>query len=367
MSTDRHTPNSPDRPARSSLRARLARPLALVAAIALLLPLVVAEAQQSSLNAPSPAEGHARVVAQGVVQFPGDADGQFVCRVVERIAEPLDTAKYEEQVLGFVIATDGPVILADDTNDGAENVARVAPGEIYLVQDGVRQRRASADGNPVKYLALEIVPASRADEVGDGKLIIKTDPIGAPSGAHDLDLVQDVLAMGDTGNVSQTNGMVILATDGAIDVIPRGGRSRTLQPGEAGIFGNDVQVQPVDTGGSAKRSPLSPISLALNETAPVSGAAYLACVIGPEIPPANSGPQIVPRDEDTAPDQSQEPSDQADDSAPTEELTLVAEPTPTQRLPATTNGDSTGRPTVFRTPVIQSLLPQPTETPEPAR
>ncbi len=148
-----HAPTGP--PGRRRFTGR-GHPFVLVAILALVVPIVVAAAQQNGLDAPSPASGHASVLAQGIVTFP---EGEFVCRVVERVAQPLGSAQYEEQELGFVIATDGPLLLADEVDGVPQQVARLAVGELYLVQDGTRQRRASVGNEPVTYNVLEIVPA----------------------------------------------------------------------------------------------------------------------------------------------------------------------------------------------------------------
>ncbi len=213
--------------------------------------------------------------------------------------------------------------------------------------------------------------------VGDGELLITTDPIGTPSGFRDLDLVQDVLAFNERSEVTDAGaGMVILATDGAVEVVPRGGRPRTLQEGEIGIFPEGVEVTAVEApGGNAKRGALSSLSSALGHQTAQDGASFLACVVGPEVPPLEQ-PSIAPRDVpgpgagSTNPDDSspEEDVDVADDGGedveepepsptPTERTTeddFVAEPTPTP---------TTG--TVFQTPVVLLVQePEPTLEPE---
>jgi hypothetical protein len=371
MSDDRsnqiHAPTGPPGVRRISGRGR---PFILVAIMALVVPIVVAAAQQNGLDAPSPASGHASVLAQGIVEFP---EGEFVCRVVQRVAQPLGTAQYEDQHLGFVIATDGPLLLADEVNGVPQQVARLAVGELYLVQEGTKQRRASIGDDPVNYSVLEIVPATEVDEVGDGELIIATDPIGTPSGYRDLDLVQDVLAFNERSEVTDAGaGMVILATDGAVEVVPRGGRPRTLEEGEIGIFPEGVDVTAVEApGGNAKSGGLSALSSALGHQTPQGGASFLACVVGPEVPPLEQSPSIVPRDV-PGPGAG---SDLPDDSPPEEEADVVddgdddvEEPEPTVTL--TTEDDLAVEPTpttgpVFRTPAVLVIQePEPTLEPE---
>ena len=370
-----HQIHAPTGPPGSRRFAGRGRPFILIAILALVVPIVVAAAQQNNLDAPSPASGHASVLAQGIIEFP---QGEFVCRVVERVAQPLGSAKYEDQELGFVIATDGPLLLANEVDGVPQQVARLAVGELYLVQDGTRQRRASVGNDPVTYTVLEIVQADRVGEVGDGELILATDPIGAPAGFRDLDLVQDVLAFNERSQVTDAGaGMVILATDGAVEVVPRGGRPRTLQEGEIGIFPEGVDVTAVESpGGNAKSGGLSDLSNALGHQTTEGGASFLACVVGPEVPALEQPASIVPRDvpgpgagsdfpDDSPPEDEVDVVDDGDDGGEEPEPTV----TPTTR---TTEDDFAAEPTattgpVFRTPAVLVIqdLEDPEETPEP--
>lgn len=372
-----HAPTGPPGVRRIAGRGR---PFILVAILALVVPIVVAAAQQNNLDAPSPASGHASVLAQGIVEFP---QVEFVCRVVERVAQPLDVAQYEEQHLGFVIATDGPLLLADEVNGVPEQVARLAVGELYLVQEGTKQRRASVGSEPVTYSVLEIVPAAEAQEVGDGELLITTDPIGSPTGFRDLDLVQDVLAFNERSRVTDAGaGMVILATDGAVEVVPRGGRPRTLQEGELGIFPEGVDVTAVESPGvSAKSGRFSALRSALGHQRAQGGASFLACVIGPEVPPLEQAPSIVPRQvpgpSGDAPSSSDAEAGEGvavvDDGDEVEEPVRERErePEPTS-TPLTTEDDLVAEPTptsvrgtVFQTPAVRVIAePDPDEEPE---
>lgn len=379
MSDDRsnqiHAPTGPPgKPGNRRLAIR-GRPFALMALLALVVPIVVAAAQQNNLDAPSPASGHASVLAQGIVEFP---EGEFVCRVVERVAQPLGSAQYEDQELGFVIATDGPLLLADEVSGVPQQVARLAVGELYLVQDGTRQRRASVGNDPVTYTVLEIVQASRVDEVGDGELLITTGPIGTPSGFRDLDLVQDVLAFNERSQVTDAGaGMVILATDGAVEVIPRGGRARTLQEGEIGVFPTGVDVTAVAApGGNAKSSGMSALSSALGHQTTQGGASFVACVVGPEVPPLAQAPSIVPRDvpgpgtgsipEDSPPEEEVDVVDDGDEDVEEPEPTVT--PTTTREAVddiATEPTPTPTRGTVFQTPAVLVIQePEPTLEPE---
>jgi len=170
--------------------------------------------------------------------------------------------------------------------------------------------------------------------------------------------------------------MVILATDGAVEVVPRGGRPRTLQEGEIGIFPEGVDVTAVEApGGNAKSGGLSALSSALGHQTTQGGASFLACVVGPEVPPLEQSPSIVPRGV-PGPGTG---SDLPDDSPPEDEADVVddgneevEEPEPTVTL--TSEDDLAAEPTpttgtvVFRTPAVlvvqEPANPEPTLEPE---
>src|SRR4029453_3861058 len=96
-----------------------------------------------------------------------------------------------------------------------------------------RTVRASFTDQSTKYFALELVPADEVDDVGSGDLLFKSAAFTPPSGKRDVDLLRDVLALGESGTVPDSGqDNVVLATEGAIDVIPRNGRATRLDAGE---------------------------------------------------------------------------------------------------------------------------------------
>lgn len=260
-------------------RGRLGRRWVMAAVLLLLMPLGAAGAWQLGPSSGSPATGHAQVVTQGISTLP---DGQVVWRLVERQAPPRGSARPARRQLGFVLASDEPILLSNQTSEGLEDVARLAPGEALLVLEGTRQARASLTDSPTRYVSLELVPADQANDVGSGTLLFVTDPFPAPSGKRDLDLVRNILEIGEQATLPDTGSpTIVLATDGAIEIVPGGGRARTLQAGEGTRFDpGELEIQAVapspNTNSSAKRMPLAQ---------GVSGAAYVVAVIGPEIPP----------------------------------------------------------------------------------
>ncbi len=250
-------------------------------------PISLVTAQQGLFDRQSPATGHAQVVTQGISELP---EGEVVWRLVERSARPREFAKPGNRVLGFILATEDPVLLSNVNDAGElEDVARLAPGESYLVKGGTRQVRASMGENSVTYLAYELVPAEDADDTNGGTLLFVSDPFVAPSGARDIDLVRNVLEEGETATLPNTGESVaILATEGAIDILPSGGRGRTIEAGEGAIFEpGELEIEAVTPTASAGgvRAQIAMFTSSLQDDDEV-GAAYVVAVIGPEIPPA---------------------------------------------------------------------------------
>ena len=179
-------------------RPGVARLFALAGVLALLLagPTGAFAIFQRLDERPSPAAGHAEVIAQGVAVLPG---GQAAWRVVEDTAEPLDAALPEERALGFAYA-ESAGILVNDYSYGTQS--RLAPGEASFVAPGVTQQRASLSGNDEGYLRIGLVPAGEATDDGGDTLAYAGDPAATPDGARDIDLLRDVLTDGETTDIA---------------------------------------------------------------------------------------------------------------------------------------------------------------------
>lgn len=250
---------------------RLAR---LVAVVVLVLtaaaPLLVAAFQGLAADAPSPASGHAQVIAQGVAPMPAT---ELAWRVVLDTAETPERAEVEERALGFVVTDRAPLIV-DDPGAGTE--ARLAPGEALFVAGGAGQRRASLDGADAPYYRVALVPADRAAEAGGDRLVLDGDPFAAPVGrAFDLDLVRDVLAPNEETTLPATGTQtLVVATTGTVEVEEgnAGSLPVRLAAGQAATFTEELAIFGVgDRGGT-----------------------FVAATIGPEVPAAPAPPTPTP-------------------------------------------------------------------------
>lgn len=216
-------------------------------------------------DAPSPATGRAQVIAQGVAAMPAPV---LAWRVVLDTAELPDQATIEERALGFSLADRGAIVI-DDEASGAQ--VRLAGGEAAFVPAGARQRRAALGPANTAYYRIALVPAERAADAGGDRLVLAGDTFAAPPGrAHDLDLVRDILGPNESAGLAAAAAPVlILATVGTVEVAPEGNAPPLrLAAGQATSVAGPVTV----TGRAAQPS------------------AFVAAVIGPEVPPPPAPP-----------------------------------------------------------------------------
>ena len=283
--------------------------LILLVALLIVSPLGQAGARRVLQGGPSdsPAIGGSQVTTQGIAELP---DGEIVYRVVKRTAPARGGAKVGRRVLSIVLATDEPVLLSNEREDGTIlDIARVAPGESYLVQAGTRQIRSSLDNESVEYLAVEIVRESSGPDIGNGELLFLSDPFTAPEGPRDIDFVRNILEGNDVGLVPDSgNTVAILATDGAIDILPANGTPTTLQAGESAIFpAGDIEIEAATT--TANGVPTNQLAgLTSSLQADPGDAAYVVTVIGEEVPATGVTPTATSRSGNPDPGSAASPS-----------------------------------------------------------
>ncbi len=210
---------------------------------------------QATLDAPSPASGHASVIAQGVAEMPVDP---VAWRVVLDTADPIDVAAPIERALGFVVADPDGVQVIDASTEAQQ---RLAAGEASFVPEGAVQTRASLTDAATNYLRVALVAEEEATDAGSDELVFGGTAFAAPTDLRDIDLVRDVLTLDENTTIAASDyPTLVIATDGEIEVTVNGERTR-LADGEAAEFTGELIV----TG-------LSDIS------------SFVAGVIGPEVP-----------------------------------------------------------------------------------
>src|SRR4029079_3003227 len=138
---------------------------------------------------------------------------------------------------------------------------------------------------PTQYLSIEFVPPDRGSDIGTGELLFVSDTITAPAGQRDVDLVRNVLAQQDIAKVPDTGGQImVLATDGAIDILPKRTRGLRLESGQsAGFHAEEIEMRPSETSAyGIPTNQLGALTNMLQTDNPVAG--YVVVVIGPEVP-----------------------------------------------------------------------------------
>lgn len=217
---------------------------------------------QATLDGPSPATGHASVIAQGVSELPYDP---VAWRVVRDTAEPLDVALPVERALGFVVAEPDGVHVVD-VSAGTQD--RLAPGEASFVAESAAQTRASLTDADSSYLRIALVAEADVNDPGNDEMVFAGTAFAAPEGRRDIDLLRDVLGQDEESQIAGGDyPVLIVATGGAIE-IDAGDQPVELQAGDAAEFTGDITV------------------LGLQD-----GSSFIAGVIGPDVPvpPRTSG------------------------------------------------------------------------------
>src|SRR5215212_7562712 len=224
----------------------------------------------------SPASGPAQVIAQGVVALP---EGDVVWRTIRtRALLPAD-APFEERPLGFVLASSGPLLLADQ--ESGEQV-RLGTGEAALVPAGTVQRRSSLGPQPVSYLSIELVAVDAPPPPDDATVLQPGQPFTAPAGLHDLDLLSATLTADQAFTIPDSGAKnVVLITDGAASVGRPDGEAVVLLAGEAASFSGELQVSAASDGGEAQ------------------DVSFVVAMIGPEVPPVAGLAQTPAASEET--------------------------------------------------------------------
>ncbi|MCC6314265.1 MAG: hypothetical protein IT337_09645 [Thermomicrobiales bacterium] len=238
----------------ASIRAALLALLAMSIAV----PAMAFALQRLTADGPSPASGHASVIAQGVAPMPAP---QVAWRVVLDTAETPGEAQAEQRALGFAVADRSAIAIYDPTT-GAQT--RLAAGEAAFVPSGVSEYRSALGATPVGYYRIALVPAEQATDAGGDRMVFAGTTFTAPVGrAFDLDLVRDVLDAGDETSLPDTGTpTLILATAGTVEVQERNGVPTRLAAGQASAFSGPLVVS-----GSGPRV-----------------SSFVAAVIGPEMP-----------------------------------------------------------------------------------
>ncbi|MGC4107722.1 MAG: hypothetical protein QM753_15480 [Thermomicrobiales bacterium] len=226
-----------------------------IAAVALTLLLagtsvIHALAQAVGPAAPSPAQGHASVIASGIASIP---DGAKRWRVLTQ--EASEDAVYQVvPSTGFVYSNGTPLILIDVASARRQ---RLALGEAAFI-DTDQQIGVSSLGARQQFMVLEL-GASGTQPTSPAQFV--SGPFDATAGDYDVALVRDVLNQDESGSIPAGSlPTLVYAVSGSITV-KAGSNSTTLDAGQADTFKGDLTI-----------------------TGETGGATYIAAHIGAKLP-----------------------------------------------------------------------------------
>ncbi|MDQ4099565.1 MAG: thrombospondin type 3 repeat-containing protein [Chloroflexota bacterium] len=266
-----------------------------------------AMAQALGPAGPSPATGHASVIAHGVVTASGE---ESVWRVNTREAE-LGAVAQEFTNHSFVIADGTPLLLTDDDTGGR---MRLATGEAALIEAG-RSVSIESFGPPESYYLITLAPASEVTARTDESIVFSvmplygSEPFPLAAGAYDMDLVRDVLTDDELSGIAQgTAPTVVLVTSGELLITSENGET-TLTAGQAASFSGQLGFAGQADGTSFVAAYLgaSLPSLATPAATPLLATPVASPVASPEATPAASPP--------AAPDPPEEPEETEEPTA----------------------------------------------------
>jgi hypothetical protein len=146
---------------------------------------------------PSPATGHSEVIAQGVVGF----DAAAYRWSLGSHPVPAEGGDFTAAGGTFLALTSGPAV----TVHGAEGTwSRLAAGEATFRFSGSTASTASSAAATLTTIGLDVATDGGADAFTPG------------AGTHDMELLRDVLATGETFTLTSELPALVLVTSGSI-------------------------------------------------------------------------------------------------------------------------------------------------------
>lgn len=232
----------------AALRQWRKTPASLALAVVALLTVAAVVTAQSDLETPSPAQGRAQVVSQGMSARPAlRATWRIVLRQIPLRADARPSDRLEGNT-GFLLAADASIFVTDQDT---KQRYRLAPGEAQFVPMGANQTWASLIDEETTAYTIELANRDTVDSAGGDEVVFSGNAFGMEEGDYDLDLVRDLLPKGEKTEITGTEfPIVIFATSGEIQVASdRDGEKTTrLKAGEALTFDGNMTI----TGRSSK-------------------------------------------------------------------------------------------------------------------
>jgi len=243
------TPPSPSRNRLSILQLKAHRHQnpALYKVVALGLSLLLALASIAGVLAqalgpagPSPAQGNASVIAQGVADIQAvDTRWRVSTFSAEAGAAPVSFTNP-----AFVLSGTTPLLVTEmDTG----HRLRVAPGEAAFLVPG-RLVRLETFGPPDQFIFIELSPADAAVSIGEQ--VGESEPFVPEPGVRDLDLVRNVGNQGDQSTLAAGAGPTLVhVTVGEVTVTSDADAPVAIPAGQAVAFSGQLSIV-TDTEGA---------------------------------------------------------------------------------------------------------------------
>lgn len=189
---------------------------------------------------PSPATGHASVVAHGVISLAqGETRWHIGSLAAEDGAEPVTFT-----TPGFLIAGATPVLVTDQ-DTGLR--FRLATDEAMMVPAG-SSLTLETFGAPDTVIFLSLSPDDEKPLFSSSNRILASAAFSAPGGDFDADLLRDVLAEGETTTIIEgAIPTAIYVARGEIRV-ENNGDSRSIARDEGAIFRGDLTITAIADG-----------------------------------------------------------------------------------------------------------------------
>lgn len=293
-----------DRPPQTRRRPHIGLALGSTA-IAVALTLILASAtiihalaQAVGPAAPSPAQGHASVIASGVASV---SEGAKRWRVLSQ--EATEEAVFQVvSAPGFLYSSGTPLVMVDVASFRRQ---RLAGGEAAFI-DMNQQIGISSVGARQSFTVIQL-GESGAQPSSPAQFV--SGPFDATVGDYDVALVRDVLDQDEQGTIPAGSlPTLVYAVNGSI-AIEAGGTSTTLDAGQADTFTGDLTI-----------------------TGETGGATYIAAHVGAKLPSVATPAAGTPIPATPIPTDTPAPTAT---STPTATPTTTTAPSPTAAATAT--------------------------------
>jgi len=221
-------------------RSRWTVPSILVALLVMTASMTTVLAQGFGPAGPSPASGHASVVANGVISLEeGNSRWHVTRHIAEAGSEPIVFTSP-----GFILAGNTPLLLTDQASGYRY---RLAGGEALMAHQG-SAITIETFGAPDSFLFIHLVPDDTDPLANATERILTSARFPVKSGDFDADLLRDVLSEDETTSIpAGALPTSIYVARGEVNV-KSANDERGLATGDAAIFTGSLDITAIADG-----------------------------------------------------------------------------------------------------------------------